>query len=173
MNPQSWRDVAKLVLEKGKTLAPDRFPAPNPAVADSWAEVFEKIGLPWQIWPEAVTWWSMNVDDDRMVTPKALKEAGWVIRDRWEAGREPAKLELLEASRKRRLEANYRELLGNDGGALEAFHDPTAALGSGERSGETTQSWQEMRAELIARNKARREAERQLQAPAYVPEEGA
>jgi len=172
MNPQSWRDVAKLVLEKGKALAPDRFPAPNPASADAWAEALEKIGLPWQIWPEAVTWWAMNVADDRMITPKAMKEAGWVVRDRWESGDEPEKMRLLEASRKRRLAANYRELLGNDGGALEAFHDPALELGSGDRSEDAAKSWQELRAGIAARKQARREAERQQQAPAYVPEEG-
>jgi hypothetical protein len=122
--PQSWRDVAKLVLSKGKNLAPDRFPAPNPDVADAWADVFAHVGLPWQIWPEAVTWWAMNVADDRMITPKALKEAGWVIRDRWESNRDPEKLDLLNRSRRARLESTYQRNLGYDGGAAFAGYDP-------------------------------------------------
>lgn len=158
MQPQSWLDVAKLVLTKGKHLAPDRFPAPNPDVAEAWAEVLERIGLPWQIWPEAITWWSMNVAGDRMITPRALKEAGIVIRDRWENGRNPEKLELLATSRHRRLALNYRQALGSDGGAQDVLVvGQPAALGPGSgpalpgSRNDTERSWRAIRAEARRR----------------------
>lgn len=92
--PEGWQDVAEIVLARGKMLAPDRFPAPSPDAAEAWAGIIQSLNLPWQVWPEAVTWWSLNVKDDRMITPKALKDAAWVVRDKWEA--DPDKKKILD-----------------------------------------------------------------------------
>lgn len=163
--------IAANVLAYGKALVPDRFPKATPISLQAWATVLGEMRVPPQVWPEAIAWWSMNSVGDRMATPRELKEAAQhIVRDVWET--DPQKRPLLDAHRAARLRA--REARGElpPGTAPETPGDGPLALNPG-RSDAGEESYRNFRAELAARAQARRAAERQQQAPAYVPEEGA
>jgi len=163
--------IAANVLAYGKALVPDRFPKATPISLQAWATVLGEMRVPSQVWPEAIAWWSMNSVGDRMATPRELKEAAQhIVRDVWET--DPQKRPLLDAHRAARL--RRREAAGElpPGTVPETPGDGQQAAIEPRRE-DTEARWKELRAGIAARNKARREAERQQQAPAYVPEEGA
>lgn len=86
--------LAVNILKLGKQLAPDRFPKPNLDIAEQWAFILDEIHVPWEVWPEAVRWWSLNTVGDRMVTPRELKDAAYMVRDRWTT--DPEKKRILD-----------------------------------------------------------------------------
>lgn len=100
-------DVARAILTKGKALVPDRFPQPAREVAEVWAEALGTVSLPWQIWNDAVILWATERVGDRMCTPKDLREAAFIVRDRWE--QVPEKAAILDKARQQRLDDNYRK----------------------------------------------------------------
>jgi len=108
------RQLAARILRKGKNLAPDRFPAlPRDQAAaremlDDWTGSLAVVNLPEQVWSDAVTLWATHLVSDRMVTPKDLVQAAYLVRDRWE--NDPTKRELLDAHRRARLNANYTRM---------------------------------------------------------------
>lgn len=101
-------ELGKYILAYGKNLAPDRFPKPTPEVAEAWGEVLSRVPLPVQVWPEAVKVWASELVGDRMATPRELREAAYLVRDRWEDN--PATREVLEAERDRRRELRDQQL---------------------------------------------------------------
>lgn len=97
MTPEEKRALAAAVLQRGKLLAPDRFPKPSPEIADAWGEILGSLNVPVEIWPQAVTLWASESVGERMCTPRDLLQAARDVRDRWE--RDPR---LGEVLRKRR-----------------------------------------------------------------------
>lgn len=79
--------LAVNILKRGKDLASDRFPKPNPTVAQAWAgalsRVFDSFPFP-EMWDEAVDYWAVEMVTERMATPRDIKEAAYVVRDQWE-----------------------------------------------------------------------------------------
>lgn len=151
------RALAAHILARGKALAPDRFPKPSPDTVNAWALVLAEIAVPDQVWPEAITWWSLNTAGDRMVTPRDLKDAAYHVRDQWET--DPDKRRILEDHRVARL--RQREAAGElpAGTAPETPAD-TNVVQIEARRDETAGAWKRLRAGIEARATARRNAER-------------
>lgn len=113
-DPQDWREVAAEVFALGKRLAPARFPAapdPNSAqskdefreLCDTWAVELEAVGLPWQVWPDAVRWWCRNADPQARWDVGQARRAALRIRDEWQG--DPRFRKALERQREQRLRA--------------------------------------------------------------------
>lgn len=85
MTPEEKLRMVAHILDKGKLLASDRFPQPSKEVTAAWADAFSDMfdSFPPQIWSEAVVVWSMEMATDRMVTPRNIRDAAYVVRDRW------------------------------------------------------------------------------------------
>lgn len=77
--------MATHILGKAKRLVPDRVPQPNEATVMEWAETlasaFRKFDP--QIWPKAVTIWSAELADKRMVAPRDIIHAATLAHQRW------------------------------------------------------------------------------------------
>ena len=110
------REIASMILVKGKTLAPDRFPAipgeDDPEgrrmLLDAWRESLSIVALPAEVWSAAVTMWATSMVEDRMVTPRDLIRAAYAVRDRWE--QHPERKKILDEYRAARLNANYARM---------------------------------------------------------------
>lgn len=102
LNRNHHLQITDTILARGAALAPDRFPKADPATRDVWADVLTPTfnTLPVQIWTEAVDVWAMELAGDRMATPRDIRRAALVARDRWEA--HPMKREVLRLERERR-----------------------------------------------------------------------
>lgn len=108
--------LAAAVLNRGKQLAPDRFPQASPETARAWAQALSGAfdALPVQLWPEAVDAWATEFVGDRMATPKDLRDAAYVVRDRWE--NDHGRRQVLEAQREaRRVERDHQLATGKFG----------------------------------------------------------
>lgn len=105
------------ILTLGKALAPDRFPQPSREVGAAWAKTLDRLmdTMPPEIWEEAVTVWAMEMVREKMITPRDLKEAVYVVRDRWEG--HPVKKQRLEVIRRQNEEA--REIAWRENRFLE------------------------------------------------------
>ncbi|MFS0079483.1 hypothetical protein ACL1FX_07615 [Corynebacterium striatum] len=108
MSTSQQRELAAYVLEYGKRLAPDRFPQASAEVVDAWSDVLGAIPLPAQVWPEAVRVWALELVGDRMCTPRDLKRAAFIVRDRWES--DPVRKCELREYRQQRQELRDRQL---------------------------------------------------------------
>ena len=93
------------ILATGKRLAPDRFPQPSPETAEVWAVALSEVDFPRALWGEAVILWATKLVGDRMVTPRDLIGAAFVVRDRWEG--DPEKARVLDELRAARANRNY------------------------------------------------------------------
>ena len=93
------------ILATGKRLAPDRFPQPSPETAEVWAVALSEVEFPRALWGEAVVLWATKLVGDRMVTPRDLIGAAFVVRDRWEG--DPEKARVLDELRAARANRNY------------------------------------------------------------------
>ena len=107
------RQTVAMILAKGKALAPDRFPAvpqgdAAEVVLEAWRESLSIVALPAEVWSAAVTMWATSMVEDRMVTPRDLIKAAYLVRDRWE--QHPERKVLLDEYRLARLNANYRRM---------------------------------------------------------------
>ncbi|MCH6197468.1 hypothetical protein MHT86_08165 [Corynebacterium mastitidis] len=112
-------ELGKYILAAGKSLAPDRFPRPDADTARLWGETLSRVPLPAAVWPEAVRVWCLEMVGDRMVTPRDLREAAYVVRDRWEA--DPARREALAAHREQLREERDRQLAEGTFGQLRGY----------------------------------------------------
>lgn len=114
-------ELGHYVLSAGKVLAPDRFPQPDGegVTATAWGEILSRVPLPPQVWLEAVKVWCLEMAGDRMVTPRDLREAAYVVRDRWEA--DPARREALAAHREQLREECDRQLAEGTFGQLRGY----------------------------------------------------
>ena len=107
-------EMVSMILVKGKTLAPDRFPAiPGDAegkrmLLEAWRESLSIVSLPAEVWSAAVTMWATSMVEDRMVTPRDLIRAAYLVRDRWE--QQPARKKILDEYRAAKLNANYARM---------------------------------------------------------------
>lgn len=121
MTPQEKLELAANILTRGKALTPDRFPKPDQATAQAWADALGKMfdSFPLGIWPEAVTLWAMELVGDRMITPKELKSAAYSVRDRWEG--DPVKSKILREVRQAREQARDRQLADGSFAALRGY----------------------------------------------------
>lgn len=102
MNRQQKLTLTANILSRCKAMAPDRAPQPNQATAEAWTDALGDLYevFPVEIWPEVVTVWAAELVGDRMITPKELRHAAYVTRDRWESV--PAKRLVLEQRRESR-----------------------------------------------------------------------
>lgn len=103
MTPDDQKILGALVLQRGKMLAPDRFPKPDLAVAEAWGRILGSLNVPVEMWPEAVDLWATESVGERMATPRDLLQAVRDVRDRWE--RDPERRQLLEQRRLARRDA--------------------------------------------------------------------
>lgn len=102
-------DLAAAILQRGKQLAPDRFPKPDRSTAEAWARALDR-NYPPALWEDAVYLWSTALVGERMCTPRELIEAAKHVVKRWEV--DPSKRDVLEAYRHQALTANYKRILG-------------------------------------------------------------
>ena len=94
------------ILATGKRLAPDRFPQPSPETAEVWAVALSEVDFPRALWGEAVILWATKLVGERMVTPRDLIGAAFVVRDRWEG--DPDKAAVLDELRVARANRFYQ-----------------------------------------------------------------
>lgn len=126
--------LATAVIRRGKDLVPDRFPQPNPETIKAWAVALGQLmeALPnVELWEEAITVWSMELVGDRMATPKEVKKAVYVVRDRWEA--DPMKSRILAEARLRRQELHDRQIAEGTRAAAMGYRRPLALEREAER----------------------------------------
>lgn len=97
MTPQDATQLAAHILQRGKTLTPDRFPKPSPTTTQAWGQILAKQPFPLDVWPEAVDYWAANLVADRMATPHDLIQAARAVMARWET--QPEHREALKAHR--------------------------------------------------------------------------
>ena len=126
------RQTVVAILAKGKALAPDRFPAipandeAAEATLEAWRESLSIVALPPEVWSAAVTMWATSMVEDRMVTPRDLIRAAYLVRDRWE--QQPSRKKILDEYRLSKLNANYARM------GLEPVPVATLNAVRGERS---------------------------------------
>ena len=102
-------DLAAAILQRGKQLAPDRFPKPDPGTAEAWAHALNR-NYPPALWEDAVFLWATSLVGERMCTPRELLEAAKHVVRRWEV--DASKRDVLEAYRHQALTENYKRILG-------------------------------------------------------------
>lgn len=127
MTPKEQIELAAHVLQRGKLLAPDRFPKPDMAVAEAWGRILGRLNVPLEVWPEAVDLWASERIGERMATPRDILNAARDVRDRWE--RDPQRRQLLEQRRLARREARDAAL---ERGELRQVRTMPALGGAGE-----------------------------------------
>lgn len=141
MNKNQKLLLMTAVLRKGKTLVPDRFPQPNPETIKSWSDALDKLmeSLPdVSLWEEAITVWSVELVGDRMATPRDIKHAVHVVRDRWEG--DPVKSRVLADARAERQALHDRQIAEGIRGESIGYRPPAALGGSPERRPENVTS---------------------------------
>lgn len=138
MHPAQKRQLAAAILGKGKALAPDRFPQASPEVAQAWAEAlgrdFDALPFP-RLWDEAVILWATRLVGDRMITPRELRDASRVIRDRWDG--DPRLRQVLNEQRQRAVEERDHALANGTFLQLKGYNQmyDGRALESGRETG--------------------------------------
>lgn len=103
-----WELVTTRVLDRGKALAPDRFPKVDSGVVDAWSQVFSRIGVSESTLIAAVDLWCAEMAGDRMITPRDFRQAIKVLLSRWES--DPVKGPQLRAWRHAREVERDRQL---------------------------------------------------------------
>lgn len=122
LTPQEKSNRTSKILALGKALAPDRFPQPSREVAAAWAKAMDRLYDSFTIedmWLEAVTVWATELVGDRMITPRDLKHAVYVVRDRWEA--DPMRRDVLMRDREARQEERDRQIEAGTFGELRGY----------------------------------------------------
>lgn len=119
MNEQEQLVLAAAVIELGKKLTPDRFPAPNEEVIKEWAIVLGSINVPRDVWLDAVRLWATELAGEKMVTPRELKQAAKVVLARWES--DPVMKQQLDARRERLRAERDRQLAAGTFGATRGY----------------------------------------------------
>ena len=119
MNEQEQLVLAAAVIELGKKLTPDRFPAPNEEVIKEWAIVLGSINVPRDVWLDAVRLWATELAGEKMVTPRELKQAAKTVLARWES--DPVMKAQLDARRERLREERDRQLAAGTFGATRGY----------------------------------------------------
>ena len=122
MTPRDKIELASRVLEYGKAIAPDRFPAVSEGVVLAWADVLGGMAVPVEVWPEAVRLWASENVSERMVTPADLRRAAGTVLERWES--DPAKRVVLRRLREERREQRDRELAAGTFGEVRGYEAP-------------------------------------------------
>lgn len=103
--------LASSILERGKVLAPDRFPAANEETITSWGRVLGAYNFPPALWADAVDVWAAELVGERMCTPREIIHAARIVRSRWES--DPVRGPQLKAHRERL--ADERDRLISEG----------------------------------------------------------
>ena len=116
MNEHEKLVLAGAVIELGKNLTPDRFPAPSEDVIKEWAIVLGSINVPRDVWLDAVRLWATELAWNRMVTPRELKDAAKMVLSRWES--DPVKRKQLNERRERLREERDRQISAGTFGAV-------------------------------------------------------
>lgn len=134
MTPEQKAALIVAVLRKGKAAIPDRFPQANAETTKSWLDmlspVIDVFPIP-ELWEEAVNVWAVELVGDRMATPRELKQAVYVVRDRWE--KVPEKARVLEQRRSHRQELHDRQIAEGTRAAAMGYRRPLALEREAER----------------------------------------
>lgn len=96
------------VLTRAAQLDRRRTPKLSPEGLEAWAETIARIPLPVEVWPEAVEVWALDMPDNGLLTPRDLRRAAFIVRDRWES--RPNRRAVLVAWREERREERDRQL---------------------------------------------------------------
>jgi len=89
-------DIAARILDTGKAIVPDRFPATRGEAGErtlaAWADVFADAGAnyPPEVWAPAVRSWAARSVGDRMVAPREILNAAREVVAVWEGDPEKA-----------------------------------------------------------------------------------
>lgn len=110
-SPEAAFDLGRNILAMGKRLCPDRFPVADEHTAREWGHTLAEVNLPVQIWPEAVRYYALRMVENRMVTPRDLREAAHIVMERW--GRDPEMKPQVTAWRERIRQQRHQRLFGN------------------------------------------------------------
>lgn len=134
MTPEQKAALIVAVLRKGKAAIPDRFPQANAETTKSWLDMLSPLidvfPIP-ELWEEAVNVWAVELVGDRMATPRELKQAVYVVRDRWE--KVPEKARVLEQRRAHRQELHDRQIAEGTRAAAMGYRRPLALEREAER----------------------------------------
>lgn len=134
MTPEQKTALIVAVLRKGKSAVPDRFPQANAETTKSWLDMLSPVidifPIP-ELWEEAVNVWAVELVGDRMATPRELKQAVYVVRDRWE--KIPEKSRVLEQRRLYRQELHDRQIADGTRAAAMGYRRPLALEREAER----------------------------------------
>lgn len=128
VNRDEMRELAASILDYAKRLCPDRVPQPSMETIDAWADVLGSVPVPSMIWPEAVRVWALELAGDRMVTPREMKRAALLVRDRWES--DPVRGEQLRQHRERLREERDAQLAAGTFGELRGYRPREIERGS-------------------------------------------
>lgn len=128
VNRDEMRELAASVLDYAKRLCPDRVPQPSMETIDAWADVLASVPVPPMIWPEAVRVWALELAGDRMVTPREMKRAALLVRDRWES--DPLRGQQLRQHRERLREERDAQLAAGTFGELRGYRPRAIERGS-------------------------------------------
>ncbi|CAM5349405.1 hypothetical protein [Corynebacterium variabile] len=89
-------DIAARILDTGKAIVPDRFPATRGEAGErtlaAWADVFADAGAnyPPEVWAPAVRSWAARSVGERMVAPREILNAAREVVAVWEGDPEKA-----------------------------------------------------------------------------------
>lgn len=107
LNQDEKLTLAVNILKRGKDLAADRFPKPNPGAAQAWAsslgKTFDRFPFP-DMWNEAVDYWASELVTARMAAPRDIKDAAYEVSRSWR--RDPQRSALLQQWRDAMYEKN-------------------------------------------------------------------
>ncbi|WP_420100157.1 hypothetical protein [Corynebacterium sp.] len=155
MKPLTYPEIAATVLSEARAIYPTAM-KPDPATVDAWARIFARshLQVPATVWREAVTTWAVSHGDPP--TPHDLVATAKQVIAQWEA--HPEHKQALAAHRRRVLEAKF----GAGYGAQHAGQvDQTTGDALEAPRQQTRTRWAEVKAEISARARERRVAERQ------------
>lgn len=134
MTPEQKTALIVAVLRKGKAAVPDRFPQANAETTKSWLDMLSPVmdifPIP-ELWEEAVNVWAVELVGDRIATPRELKQAVYVVRDRWE--KIPEKSRVLEQRRLYRQELHDRQIADGTRAEAMGYRRPLALEREAER----------------------------------------
>lgn len=134
MHPDQKRLLAMAVLRKGKQLVPDRFPQPGEETTKVWADALgptmEVLPHP-ELWELAVDIWAVDIVGDRMCTPREIRRAVTIARDRWES--DPVRRPALDEARRGRVLEHDRQIAAGTRGEVLGYRRPAALEGGPAR----------------------------------------
>ena len=121
--------------------------SPESETIKAWADALSRLmdALPdVNLWEEAVHVWSMELVGERMATPREIKNAVYVVRDRWEG--DPAKSRVLAQARAQGQELRDRQIAAGTFGDAIGYRPPLSLekKRAGEIPADAQRRWREV-----------------------------